>query len=245
MFRPMFHIGLAINVGIHCLAVQIGLSGALETLCGQGYGAKLYSLLGIYLQSSMITSLFFSAALAVVWWFSEPILIALHQQPAVAEATAAYMRPLIPGLFAYGLIQCMLRFLQTQSAVIPLVVCSVAPLALHVGITYLLVHPAGLGFTGAALSSAISLWISFLMLAVYVNYSSRFQATWQGLSMEAFNHVLPNMRLAIPSAVMVWLVKPIFSSSLLVSSLINLIIGGAQSLRKDRFHTKDDAIHTF
>ncbi|MQL97438.1 hypothetical protein Taro_030129 [Colocasia esculenta] len=201
-------------------ALLTGLSGALETLCGQGYGAKLYSQLGVYLQSSMLTSLFFSAVLSAVWWFSEPILVALNQDPAVSQTAAAYMRPLIPALFAYGLIQCMLRFLQTQSAVIPLVVCSVVPLAFHVAMTYLLVYPAGLGLRGAALSAGISLWVSFLMLAIYVCCASRFKATWQGLSMEAFRHVLPSMKLAIPSAVMVCLEYWAFELLVLLAGLM-------------------------
>ncbi|CAA6668701.1 unnamed protein product [Spirodela intermedia] len=198
----------------------IGLSGALETLCGQAYGAKLYRTMGIYLQASMITAIAVSCILAVVWWFSESILIALRQEPAVAHAAAVYMRPLIPALFAYGLLQCLLRFLQTQSAVAPLVVCSVGPLALHVLITYVLVHPAGMGFVGAPLAAAVSLWISFLMLASYVKYSKRFSETWQGFSTEAFEHVLPSMRLAIPSAVMVCLEYWAFELLVLLAGLM-------------------------
>ncbi|CAA6668702.1 unnamed protein product [Spirodela intermedia] len=198
----------------------IGLSGALETLCGQAYGAKLYRTMGIYLQASMITVIAVSCVLAVVWWFSESILIALRQEPAVAHAAAVYMRPLIPALFAYGLLQCLLRFLQTQSAVAPLVVCSVGSLALHVLITYVLVHPAGMGFVGAPLAAAVSLWISILMLASYVKYSKRFSETWQGFSTEAFEHVLPSMRLAIPSAVMVCLEYWAFELLVLLAGLM-------------------------
>ncbi|XP_047164731.1 protein DETOXIFICATION 19-like isoform X3 [Vigna umbellata] len=44
-------------------AVMVGLSGALETLCGQGFGAKEYQVLGIYLQASCIISLIFSIML--------------------------------------------------------------------------------------------------------------------------------------------------------------------------------------
>ncbi|XP_014499954.1 protein DETOXIFICATION 19 isoform X3 [Vigna radiata var. radiata] len=44
-------------------AIMVGLSGALETLCGQGFGAKEYQVLGIYLQASCIISLIFSIML--------------------------------------------------------------------------------------------------------------------------------------------------------------------------------------
>jgi Na+-driven multidrug efflux pump len=33
---------------------QLGMASALETLCGQSYGAKQYHMLGIYLQRSWI-----------------------------------------------------------------------------------------------------------------------------------------------------------------------------------------------
>ncbi|CAL9758125.1 unnamed protein product [Musa acuminata subsp. burmannicoides] len=185
------------------LALMTGLSGALETLCGQGYGAKLYRMLGIYLQSSVLISTFFSIFISILWWYSESILIWLHQEPQVARMAALYLRYLIPGLFAYGSLQCMLRFLQTQTVVIPLVVCSVVPLVVHVALTYVTVHVIGLGFKGTALSGSISLWISFLMLALYVRYSDKFRYTWEGFSAEAFHQVLPCMKLAVPSAVMV------------------------------------------
>ncbi|XP_058072364.1 protein DETOXIFICATION 18-like [Magnolia sinica] len=202
------------------LALMTGLSGALETLCGQGFGAKLYRMLGIYLQSSIITSLFFSVIVSVLWLFSEPILILLHQEPEIAKMAGLYLRYLIPGLFAYGFLQCILRFLQTQSVVVPLVICSLVPFVIHVGITYVIVHHTALGFKGAALAAAISLWISFLMLALYVNYSKRFKHTWEGLSMEAFQYVLPNMKLAIPSAFMVCLEYWAFELLVLLAGLM-------------------------
>ncbi|KAF5182307.1 Detoxification-like protein [Thalictrum thalictroides] len=185
--------------------IMIGLSGALETLCGQGYGARMYRMLGIYLQSSIIISLFFSILLSFIWFYSEPILILLHQEPQVEKMAAIYLRHLIPGLFAYALLQCILRFLQTQTVVFPLVICSVVPLAIHVGLNYALVYRTVLGFRGAALSAAITLWLSVIMLGLYVHYSDKFKDTWEGLSKECFKHILPNMKLAIPSAVMVCL----------------------------------------
>ncbi|KAK4839377.1 hypothetical protein QYF36_021513 [Acer negundo] len=144
-------------------AFMIGLSGALETLCGQGFGAKEYRML------------------------------------------ALYMRYLIPGLFAYGVIQNILRFLQTQSIVMPLVLLSALPMALHFGIVYALVHLTSLGFKGAPLAASVSLWISMLLLALYVICSKTFEPTWQGFSSESFSFILSNLKLALPSAAMVCL----------------------------------------
>ncbi|RWW19089.1 hypothetical protein GW17_00016872, partial [Ensete ventricosum] len=168
-----------------------------------GLALMLYRMLGLYLQSTVLISTFFSIFVSILWCYSESILIWLHQEPQVARLAAVYLKYLIPGLFAYGSLQCMLRFLQTQTVVVPLVVCSVVPLAIHVALTYVTVHVLGLGFKGTALSGSISLWISFVMLALYVRYSDKFRYTWEGFSAEAFHHVLPCMKLAVPSAVMV------------------------------------------
>ncbi|KAK1431006.1 hypothetical protein QVD17_14196 [Tagetes erecta] len=62
------------------LAFMVGLSGALETLCGQGFGAKLYRMLGIYLQACCCISIFFSVLISILcleyWAFELLVLLA-------------------------------------------------------------------------------------------------------------------------------------------------------------------------
>ncbi|KAL9322218.1 hypothetical protein ACSQ67_010271 [Phaseolus vulgaris] len=187
------------------VALMVGLSGALETLCGQAFGAKEYYKLGIYLQASCIISFIFSIILSIIWFYTEPILVLLHQSHNIARTAALYMRFLMPGLFAYSFLQNMLRFLQTQSVVMPLVVLSALPLVVHISLAYGLVQVSGLSFTGAPVAVSISLWISMLLLALYVMYAKKFKQTWQGFSMHSFHYVLTYMKLALPSAAMVCL----------------------------------------
>uniref|UniRef100_A0A0E0Q378 Protein DETOXIFICATION n=1 Tax=Oryza rufipogon TaxID=4529 RepID=A0A0E0Q378_ORYRU len=202
------------------IALMTGLSGSLETLCGQGYGAKMYHMMGVYLQASIITSAFFSVLVSLLWFYSEPVLIFLRQDPEVARTATLFLRYSIPAQFAYGFIQCTLRFLQTQSVVTPLVVFALLPLVLHVGITHAFVHYLGFGYAGAGMSTSVSLWLSFLMLAAYVCLSERFKHTWEGFSTEAFRHVLPGLKLAIPSAVMVCFEYWAFEVLVLVAGLM-------------------------
>ncbi|XP_039170295.1 protein DETOXIFICATION 18, partial [Eucalyptus grandis] len=186
-------------------AFMTGSSGALETLCGQGFGAKLYRTLGIHLQASCIVSLFFSTLISIFWFYTEPVLILLHQDSQIAKTAALYMKFLIPGIFAYGILQNILRFLQTQSIVFPLVMLSVVPFVIHIGIAYALVHGTVLGFEGAPLAASISLWLSVLALAIYMTCSKRCKNSWEGISFESFSYIFTNLRLALPSAAMVCL----------------------------------------
>lgn len=164
----------------------------------------MYTMLGVYLQASCIISIMFCIVVSILWWFSDIVLSLLHQEGNIANTAGVYMRYLIPGLFAYGCLQNMLRFLQTQSVVWPLVLCSLLPLALHVAIAYCLVHLTSLGFIGAPIAASISLWISATMLAVYVLTANKIKKTWEGFSFEALRHVFNNLKLALPSAAMVW-----------------------------------------
>ncbi|KAG8472367.1 hypothetical protein CXB51_035317 [Gossypium anomalum] len=143
-----------------------GLSGALETLCGQGFGAKMYKMLGIYLQASCIISFFFLIIISVLWSFTEPIL--------------------------------------PQSIAIPLVVFSVVPLGIHFGIVYSLVNKKSVGYKGAPMAASISIWISFLLLDLYVLFANKFQNTWNVFSFESFRYIIRNSKLALTSAAMIW-----------------------------------------
>lgn len=200
-------------------AFMLGLSGALETLCGQGFGAQVYRMLGVYLQASCIISFLFSIMISIIWWYTEPILILLHQNPEISKETAAYMRYLIPGIFAYGTLQNVLRFLQTQSVVLPLMICSLIPLLLHFGFNYILVHCTALGYTGAPLATSITFWVALVMLVIYVNKAQKFEHTWMGLSKESFHFVCVNLKLALPSAAMVCLEYWAFEILVLLAGL--------------------------
>jgi len=165
----------------------------------------MYRMLGIHLQTSCIISFLFSIVIGIIWWNSDTILNLLHQDPDIAKKAGEFLKLLIPGLLAYGFLQNILRFVQAQSIVLPLVVCSVGCLVIHIGIAYGLVHWTSLGFNGAPLAASISIWISVLTLGVYVLFSERFSHIWRdGFSFEPFHYVLMNLKLALPSAAMVW-----------------------------------------
>ncbi|KAF3572113.1 hypothetical protein F2Q69_00058566 [Brassica cretica] len=184
---------------------QVGLSGALETLCGQGFGAKSYRMLGIHLQSSCIVSLVFTIFISILWFFTESVFGLIRQDPNISKQAALYMKYHAPGLLAYGFLQNILRFCQTQSIITPLVVFSFVPLVINIGISYVLVYLSSLGFIGAPIATSISLWIAFLSLGTYVICSDKFKDTWTGFSLESIRYVVTNLTLSLPSAAMVCL----------------------------------------
>jgi multidrug resistance protein, MATE family len=183
---------------------QLGMASALDTLCGQAFGAGQYHLLGIYMQRAMLLLTLASVPLAVAWFYTGRILLLFGQDPAIAAEAGAFARWMIPALFAYGPLQCHVRFLQTQNVVVPVMAAAGATAACHLAVCWALVSGLGMGSRGAALGSAVSYWVNVAVLAVYVRVSPRCTKTWTGFSTEAFRDALGFLRLAVPSALMVW-----------------------------------------
>ncbi|GAA0186784.1 transporter [Lithospermum erythrorhizon] len=201
-------------------SLLMGMSSALDTLCGQSYGAKQYHMLGIYLQRAVIVLLCVSIPLAFIWANTGFILQALGQDPEIAEQAGIYARSMIPTLFGYGFLQCLVRFLQTQNNVFPMMLTSGVSALFHILLCWLLVYKVGLGSPGAAIANSISYWVNCLLLALYIKFSSDFSNTWKGFSKEAFQNIPTFMRLAIPSAVMVCLEMWSFEMMVLLAGLL-------------------------
>ena len=162
-------------IGIHAplFHVKLGMGSALDTFCGQSYGARQYDMLGTHTQRAIIVLMLTGVPLAFVLAFAGQILIALGQNPEISFEAGLYAQWLIPGLFVYGLLQCLTRFLQTQNIVQILVACSGLTLLLNVMPCWLLVRSFGLGHkgAGAALATSVSYWFNVALLAVYVKVS--------------------------------------------------------------------------
>lgn len=180
------------------------MGSALETLCGQAYGAKQYHMLGIHTQRAMLSLLATAIPLSLIWFYTAPILTFFGQNPVISNEAGTFNRWMIPSLFAYALLQCLNRFLQTQSIVIPMVMISGFTALLHVPVCWVLVFGLGMGSRGAAVANGVSNWLNVILMAVYVKLSPDFLKTWTGFSREGLDDVVGFLKLAVPSAIMIW-----------------------------------------
>lgn len=202
-------------------SLLLGMASALETICGQSYGAEQYHMVGIHTQRAMVLLLLISIPISVIWSCTETILVALGQDYEIAVEAAPYARFMIPSLFAYSFLQCFIRFFQTQNIVVPMMLTSGVTTLLHILICWILVFKSGLGSKGAALANSISYWINCLLLATYVKFSSSCSRTWTStFSNASFQGIPALLRLAIPSAVMVCLEMWSFEMIVLLSGLL-------------------------
>ncbi|XP_022141868.1 protein DETOXIFICATION 1-like isoform X2 [Momordica charantia] len=201
-------------------SLLLGMAGALETLCGQAYGAEQYQKLGVYTYSCMISLILVCFPISVLWFFTDKLLISIGQDPSISSVARKYSVFLIPNLFACAILQSLLRYFLTQSLILPLLFSSFATLCLHIPICWLFVFHFKLRVVGAALALGISYWLNVILLASYVFFSPSCNKTRAPLSREAISSIGQFFRLAVPSAVMVCLEWWSYEVILLLSGLL-------------------------
>ncbi|GAB4858206.1 Protein DETOXIFICATION 49 [Ancistrocladus abbreviatus] len=186
-------------------SVLSGLAMGMEPICGQAFGAKRHTLLGLTLQRTVLLLLFTSLPISLLWLNMKSILLFFGQDEDIADEAQLYLLYSLPDLFVQSLLHPLRIYLRTQSITLPLTLCATLAIVFHVPINYLLVNHLNLGCRGVALSGV---WTNFnlvVSLILYILLSGIHKQTWGGLTRECLNgyHALLNM--AVPSCISVCL----------------------------------------
>ncbi|WVZ78960.1 hypothetical protein U9M48_026595 [Paspalum notatum var. saurae] len=195
-------IGLSV-VSNFSFGFLLGMGSALETLCGQAFGAGQVAMLGVYMQRSWIILSASAALLTPLYVFAEPVLRLLGQDADIAAAAGSFTRGIIPQMFALAITFPTQKFLQAQSKVAALAWIGFAALLAHVGLLALFVSALGWGAAGAAAAYDVSAWLTSLAQVAYVVGWCR--DGWTGLSRDAFRDLWAFVKISLASAVMLCL----------------------------------------
>ncbi|GLJ19096.1 hypothetical protein SUGI_0342940 [Cryptomeria japonica] len=210
------------NSGIQVFAygLMLGMGSAVETLCGQAYGAKKYEMLGIYLQRSTVLLMATAIPLTVIYIFSKPILLLLGESEKIASAAAIFVYGLIPQIYAYAANFPIQKFMQAQSIVAPSAYISLGTIFIHLFLSWLVIYKFGWGIFGAAFILSVSWWIVVIAQYVYIMKSPRCKKTWTGFSLQAFTGLSSFFKLSVASAVMLCLETWYFQILVLLAGLL-------------------------
>lgn len=200
----MYSIGELQHTETKWFFEQMGFASSLETLCGQAFGAKQYEMLGIFLQRGLFVLHIIAIPFAFVYGYMGQILVCLGQNRTIAYEAGKFARWMIPTLFAQASSQPLIRFLQTQSLVYPMMMASILSVMCHVPLCWFLVYKTTFGFKGAAISMSVCNWINVALLYMYVGFSPSCQRTRAPLTWKAIHGIRVFLKLALPSTAMVW-----------------------------------------
>lgn len=183
--------------------LQLGMGSALETLCGQAFGAGQVYLLGVYMQRSWIilsATCFFILPLYI---FSAPVLKLLGQRDDIADLAGKFSIQVIPQMFSLAINFPTQKFLQAQSKVGVLAWIGFVALFVHIGELYLFISVFKWGTAGAAAAYNLSAWgVALAQVAYVVGWC---KDGWKGLSSLAFQELWGFVKLSVASAVMLCL----------------------------------------
>lgn len=179
------------------------MASALETLCGQAFGAKKPQLLGIYLQRSFIVLFLCCFLLLPLYVFATPILRLIGESDSVSDLSGTVAIWLIPLHFSFAFVFPLQRFLQSQLRTGILAWVSAMVLVLHCLMSWLFVYVFGWGLAGLCVALNVSWWLLVVGQGGYV-LLGWCPDTWKGFSTQAFGGLWDFVKLSASSGVMLW-----------------------------------------
>ncbi|KAJ2469949.1 ethionine resistance protein [Coemansia sp. RSA 2322] len=182
----------------------VGLASALETFCSSAFTASRdKTRVGFHLQRGLAAVTLQLLPIVVLFAYIDELLQKMGQTPEVSALCGRFLRVWLIGSWPLVAFECLKRFVQAQGIMqaSTWVMAIVAPI--HMYNSYALVWSStlGLGFIGAPLATAISSWLMFILLVLYIAFSEA-RAAWGGFSLSCFDGIWDFYCLAIPSAAM-------------------------------------------
>ncbi|KAF8694723.1 hypothetical protein HU200_037809 [Digitaria exilis] len=198
-----FSIASTVIFGIS-FGFLLGMASALETLCGQAYGAKQHHMLGVYMQRSWLILMGFTVLLAPIYIFTEQLLIVLGMSAELSREAGLVSMYMLPMHFICAILLPLNKFLQCQLKNWVTAVTTVAAFPVHVAATWLLVQYFQLGVVGAAIANNSS-WFVITGLQLAYALGGGCPETWKGFSALALVDLKDFVKLSVASGVMVCL----------------------------------------
>ncbi|KAL4303229.1 hypothetical protein GQ457_10G014570 [Hibiscus cannabinus] len=184
--------------------VLLGMASALETLCGQAYGAKQYHMLGIYLQRSWIVLFVTSMFLLPLYIFTAPLLIALGQDEEIARVAGYIGHFFVFVVLSFIISFTCQMFLQAQSKNMIIAYLAAFTIGIHIFLSWFLTVKLKYGLAGALISTILAYWIPNIGQLLFVTCGGC-KDTWKGFTMLAFKDLMPVVKLSLSSGAMLCL----------------------------------------
>lgn len=155
------------------LSIGFGFAAALDTLVSQAYGAGQHKLCCHFMQRARVI-----AALQLVWmlplmWFSDDVLLFMHQDPNVAADAARYNRAACPGLALNIQFQIVRNFLSNRGCPMPAAVISGVTSVLHVAWAAFFIMHLRLGNAGAGYANLVTWSLQLALISCYLAWNAK------------------------------------------------------------------------
>ncbi|KAM9348252.1 multidrug and toxin extrusion protein 1-like [Symphorus nematophorus] len=222
-------VALAIAViNVAGISIGSGLASACDTLISQTYGSGNLKRVGVILQRGILILLLACFPCWAVLINTQPILLAVRQNPEVARLSQLYVKIFMPALPAAFMYQLQGTYLQNQGIIWPQVISGAVGNILNAISNYIFLNVLDLGVTGSAAANTISQYSLAVFLFMYICFRGLHKATWDGWSRDCLQEWGPFLKLAIPSMLMHCLEWWLYEIAGFLAGIISEVELGAQ-----------------
>ncbi|CAJ1065207.1 multidrug and toxin extrusion protein 1 [Xyrichtys novacula] len=224
-------VTLAIAViNVTGVSIGVGLAAACDTLISQTYGGRNLLKVGVILQRAILILLLACFPCWAILINTEPLLLAVRQEPAVARLSQLYVKIFMPALPATFMYSLLTRYLQNQGIIWPQVITGIVVNLLNALVNYVFLYALDMGVAGSAVANTLSQYSLATVLYSYIIWKDLHKATWGGWSKECLQDWGSYIQLAIPSMVMLCVEWWTYEIGSFLAGLISEVELGAQSV---------------
>lgn len=188
--------------------VALGGTTALDTLGSQAFTGGHPKDLSIHFQRCIVLLWILVTPVCALWWFIEPVLLALGQSGPLSRDVQTFLRVLIVGAPGYIGFESLKKYLQCQGIMSASTIVLGIVFPMNVGLNVFLIHHTPLGILGSPLALSLTYWLCFGLLGLFtwLSPAHKRNATWGGFQPAAIFHLQSCylfLKLAIPGILMV------------------------------------------
>lgn len=167
-------VALGTSILFPVIIFLVGILLAVIPTVSQYFGARQYDLIGPYVQQSIWLGLILGLLAMALIGIAEPLFVLLNINGVLRSIALNYLHAAAFALPAIAILQSLRCFSEGLGITKPIMVISLISLLLNIPANYLLIYgKLGLpemGGAGCGWASAMSFWISLLIMLGYVSW---------------------------------------------------------------------------
>ena len=185
--------------------IGAGLIGGLDTLCSQTFGAKLYHLMGIYVNITRVVLLLFFFIICVpMVYFSSPILMSIGQFQSVCTIASDFCHSMIVSLFFALQYNTSVRYLQAMNKFTPGMIITITTALLHPLWCYIFIFLMDYRVIGAGMAMTITQLLNLILVTIYLQVKNPCPESYFFINSESLDCKLiwNYLKKAVPAAIL-------------------------------------------